>query len=161
MMQSAACTLDFYDDFGDGREYPRVRYGDEDHTDIPDRCHDCGAPHGGFHHPGCDVERCPRCGGQAISCECTPDEDEEKVMNHRTPPPITPATPITASRWPDGVVIVKLGEESEITIWPDGTAEIDCRSSIMGLGMPLGDLVTDVRRLLDAAVAVADGTWQP
>jgi ribosomal protein S27E len=32
------------------------------------RCNDCNSKHGTFHHPGCDVERCPICGGQFISC---------------------------------------------------------------------------------------------
>ena len=34
------------------------------------RCHDCHVAHGGFHHPGCDNERCPRCSGQLITCGC-------------------------------------------------------------------------------------------
>ena len=34
------------------------------------RCHDCGIKHGGIHHYGCDVERCPICGGQLIGCDC-------------------------------------------------------------------------------------------
>ena len=33
-------------------------------------CHDCNCPPGSFHHARCDVERCPRCGGQVIYCEC-------------------------------------------------------------------------------------------
>lgn len=34
------------------------------------RCGDCGAKVGGYHHPGCDLEPCPICGNQLISCDC-------------------------------------------------------------------------------------------
>lgn len=50
----------------------------------PANCRDCATPQGGLHHPGCDVERCPRCMGQAISCGCKwegdsadPDKNED------------------------------------------------------------------------------------
>lgn len=35
-----------------------------------ERCHDCRAKLGKPHHPGCDNERCPICGHQAIMCDC-------------------------------------------------------------------------------------------
>lgn len=37
-------------------------------------CHDCNAAPGTAHEPGCDVERCPSCGHQRISCDCEYDE---------------------------------------------------------------------------------------
>ena len=40
-----------------------------------ERCGDCGVAPGGTHHPGCDLERCPVCAGQAFSCGCRFDED--------------------------------------------------------------------------------------
>lgn len=39
------------------------------------RCGDCGVERGGWHHPGCDIQRCPACGGQLLSCGCRFDED--------------------------------------------------------------------------------------
>ena len=54
-----------------GSTYPRVRYGAEDAPWDADRpCHDCLVVKGQLHVPGCDVERCPACGNQCISCEC-------------------------------------------------------------------------------------------
>ena len=34
------------------------------------RCHDCKAEEGQYHEFGCDMETCPFCGGQLLSCDC-------------------------------------------------------------------------------------------
>jgi hypothetical protein len=61
----------------------RIRYGDEpgfksfarrygkEYLKRP--CGDCSALPGEVHGPGCDMERCPGCGGQAIGCACLLD----------------------------------------------------------------------------------------
>lgn len=55
----------------EGERHDRVRYGEENppwDSSIP--CHDCAVIKGQLHVPGCDVERCPVCKGQAITCLC-------------------------------------------------------------------------------------------
>jgi hypothetical protein len=42
----------------------------------PRRCGDCGCMPGNYHHPGCDIEECPRCHGQLFSCDCLVEEDQ-------------------------------------------------------------------------------------
>jgi hypothetical protein len=56
--------------------FPRMLPLDEEiRTDR--RCPDCDCDVGEFHLLGCDVEVCPRCNGQAISCDCAEKEDNE------------------------------------------------------------------------------------
>ncbi len=54
----------------------------------PGECHDCKASPRKRHHPSCDVERCPRCQQQFISCRCLvnpkqEDEDKRVVAAYR------------------------------------------------------------------------------
>ena len=60
-----------------GVEMSRVRYGSEEEDWGADGgpCHDCAVIKGEFHVPGCDVERCPTCGGQIFGCECEFPDD--------------------------------------------------------------------------------------
>ena len=63
-----------------GKEYQRVPYGSEADDWGADRlpCHDCAAVKGQLHAVGCDVERCPVCGGQVISCDCPYDKTTDE-----------------------------------------------------------------------------------
>jgi hypothetical protein len=47
-------ALPYVNGWGDGKE---------------DRCGDCNCKLGQLHHNGCDLERCPICLRQAISCD--------------------------------------------------------------------------------------------
>lgn len=67
-----------------GEIYPRIKYGDEEYgyglRHTRERCGDCTVKIGEYHVPGCDIEQCPKCKGQSISCGCDDleyDDNEE------------------------------------------------------------------------------------
>jgi hypothetical protein len=64
----------------DGKAVPRIRYGDERDDWKADSvaCHDCRVIKGEFHVPTCDVEQCPVCHGQLLSCDCPFDDRENE-----------------------------------------------------------------------------------
>lgn len=63
MLKVDGCSKNREVEFPGGSKLPSIPY-------IGGKCHDCNAGDGKYHHPGCDMERCPKCGGQLISCGC-------------------------------------------------------------------------------------------
>jgi hypothetical protein len=43
-------------------------------------CPKCDAAPGELHEDGCDVEQCPYCGGQLISCDCDEEVPRDDCM---------------------------------------------------------------------------------
>ena len=65
-----------------GKTYSRIRYGDErdDWGSDKNPCHDCKVVKGELHVPSCDVEECPVCHEQLLSCDCLFDERKNGVL---------------------------------------------------------------------------------
>jgi hypothetical protein len=74
MLSAASCTISEL--HIDGVALPLLPYGRDGSalSGPPSRCGDCGAGWGGFHHLGCDLQRCPRCRAQLLGCGCPFDE---------------------------------------------------------------------------------------
>ena len=54
-----------------GRLFAPIRWGAERESRrwvVESPCRDCNTPVGGVHHPGCCLESCPACRGQALGC---------------------------------------------------------------------------------------------
>ena len=59
-----------------GRAFRRISYGSELEDWGADQrpCHDCHVIKGELHVLGCDVERCPACHEQLLTCDCEFDD---------------------------------------------------------------------------------------
>jgi hypothetical protein len=70
---------------------------------LPNRaCYDCNAGIGENHTGYCDIERCARCGGQAISCHCIYEVNEIDYRTLETTHPEVYSngpTPEMEARW--------------------------------------------------------------
>lgn len=62
----------------DGQALPRLRYGAEGRgwARAGGPCADCAVVRGELHVPGCDMERCPACKGQLLSCGCVREPED-------------------------------------------------------------------------------------
>lgn len=103
-----------------GRPIDMIPYGRERGwgRTVPDRCGDCGVAHGGWHHPGCDLQRCPVCAGQMLSCGCRFDEDEPDELAKSEPWGADSNGCLTERTWIGGTeVIIHRADvpESDIT----------------------------------------------
>ena len=71
----------------DGQIYSPIKIGDpKDHYfGIKNcTCGDCGGHYGEKHTQGCDLEVCPKCGMQFISCDCgIPYEVDENISQEK------------------------------------------------------------------------------
>ena len=64
-------------------------------------CHDCLVEPGQRHMPGCDVEQCPSCGRQLISCDCLADPEKASWIEKNLLP--------WTGRWPGKEEAAELG----------------------------------------------------
>lgn len=65
MTEAASCTVTVLHQQGEAIAV--TKFGTERGWPRMERCGDCGVERGGYHHPGCDIRRCPVCGGQMFS----------------------------------------------------------------------------------------------
>lgn len=145
MTKGRSCTVDAC--HVDGRRVELDRFGSEPGMSRyrSARCGDCGVERGGLHHPGCDLQRCPSCRGQLLSCGCRFDEDGPG--DDASESPWGPTTPLGVD--PNGYLLERgvLGGV-DVIIGRDPVPESDI-TTIGGIRV-----TTPVRTLIDIAVTM-------
>lgn len=173
----------FIENDGAVRTYAPVRYGAEKEdwgAASGHRCLDCGCRPGDIHHTGCDRERCPRCGGQAVGCECfradsTEGSDARTLFFYRKEAAayaersekIGPSKMLAAftQRLPKGVTVLDLG----CGTGRDTKALLDAGFTVTALDASMEMIVEAEKRIgIDirfqyfedlSDVALYDGIW--
>ncbi len=64
-----SCENNRYVKFKDGSSFASFPFYPENIL-LSLRCPDCNVRIGGYHHPGCEYEICPKCSGQLLTCGC-------------------------------------------------------------------------------------------
>jgi hypothetical protein len=68
-MDAETCTADAIR-YPDGDVPGAITHGSEAVEYGAERSPECGVERGGYHHPGCKVAECPRCGEPLAECDC-------------------------------------------------------------------------------------------
>jgi len=65
-----------------GKLYNTIPYGQDNSmlSDMHVNCPGCGVRYGGYHHPGCYVEKCPVCDKQLFVCDCLTKTTESQPI---------------------------------------------------------------------------------
>lgn len=112
------------------------------------RCVDCGVKRGGYHHPGCDLQRCPICRRQMVSCDCLYeddyDDDEDDAYDNTWRYPEPPREPWGVDAAGNPTERLMLGDQAIILHHGD-VPESDCT---VFKGIPC---TTALRTLIDCA----------
>jgi hypothetical protein len=167
MTTSNSCTVDAF--HVEGRPVEMIAYGAEPggHA-FRLRCGDCGVARGGHHHPGCDMQRCPLCRGQMMTCDCRFDEDGPDEDELDDDDSDGAGEPLMVNR--DGVLIERrwVGEQEVIVHYDDIPASdrttvsgIPCTTALrtvidIAADVDLAHLETIVRDCLDRRLFTVD-----